>query len=117
MNETEAVLPIQEMRAFERELAEIPKEIREPVLLEIGEAIVGEAQFNAPVKTGHLAESHYTSDFKRDRVIIGVNYPYAMAVHETHPTKSRWFIRAIMDNFARVSEAALKRAFENRGGA
>lgn len=115
MSKTEATLPIADIKKFERTLKRIPEQIREPSLLDLGEGLVGEAQPEAPVLSGHMAESHYVSDFEQDHVIVGVNTPYALAVHANHPTKSQWFSKAITRNFKRISRAAIRKAFKDRG--
>ena len=115
MSETVAQLPLDEIKRFERTLRRIPQEISEPVLDEVGETLVGEAQVDSPVDKGVLSESHYAGDFENGAKIIGVNTDYAMAVHETHPTKSRWFFDAIQRNFRRVTRASIRKQLRERG--
>lgn len=115
MSETVATLPLADIKNFEQTIKNIPEQIREQALLDMGEALVGEAQVDAPVRKGDLKESHYVSDFENDAVVIGTNTDYAMAVHQRHPTKSLWFINAITRNFRRISEAAIKKALKERG--
>lgn len=115
MSETYATLPLADIKNFEQTIKSIPSEIREQVLLEMGEALVGEAQVDAPVRKGDLKESHYVSDFENEAVVIGTNTDYAMAVHERHPTKAHWFINAITRNFRRISQGAIEKALKERG--
>lgn len=115
MSKTEATLPLDQMNRFNDRLRRIPEDIQDTVLIDLGEGIVGEAQFNAPVLSGHLAESHTVSEPDRGSIITGVNTPYAMSVHETHPTKARWFIEAINRNFARMARKAIVKALRERG--
>lgn len=115
MGETVAELPLAQIKRFERTMKRIPEEIREDVLLDLGEGLIGEAQFNAPVDTGHLAESHFVSDYNQGEVIIGANAPYAFPVHETHPTKAHWFINAITRNFERMTKASIRKHLKRRG--
>jgi hypothetical protein len=115
MSKTEATLPRAQMQRFEQRLRRMPDEMQDQVLIETAEAIVGEAQFNAPVDTGHLAESHTVSEPEEGSVLVGANTPYAMAVHETHATKAHWFVEAIHRNFARVSRKTIVKALRERG--
>lgn len=85
--------------------------------LDVGaEAIVSEAQLDAPVKTGLLKERHFADRIRPLLRLIGVNTSYALAVHETHPTKKRWFVRALKEHFKRVMEGALKKAMREEAG-
>lgn len=112
---TYADLPMKKILGFQRVMRRIPEDMRQDVLEESGEALVGEAQVTAPIKTGNLSESHYVGDFDDGAQIIGVNTDYAMAVHETHPTKKRWFRKAIAKNFRRVIAKSIKRQLKLRG--
>ena len=115
MSKTVAELPIQDIRRFERTIRRIPEDIRQPVLDEVAEALVGEAQFDAPIKTGTLKDSHTVGEFEDGAVVIGVNTAYAMAVHETHPSRSRWFFNAIVRNFRRITRASIRKQLRERG--
>lgn len=112
---TYAELDLGQIKRFERTIKRIPDDISQPVLEEAGEALVGEAQVDSPIDKGVLADSHYVGEFDDGAQIIGVNTDYAMAVHETHPTKSRWFVNAIARNFQRVIEASIRKQLRSRG--
>ena len=115
MPETKATIPTQQIKNFTDRLKRLPDEIKPEVLEDMGDDILGEAQTTAPIKSGALAESHYRNDFQDDGVVIGVNVDYGLPVHETHPTKSQWFLNAIVRNFARVSRKAIIKALRSRG--
>ncbi|PCI10418.1 hypothetical protein COB72_03455 [bacterium] len=115
MTKTEATLPIADIKAFEKHIRDLGEDMRDGVLIETAEGIVGEAQFEAPVLTGALAESHTVSEPDEGSIIVGANTPYAMAVHETHPTKAHWFINAINRNFKRISGRAIEKALREGG--
>lgn len=115
---TEAVVPVAEMQAWNRKLARYPEEIREEVLLATAEEIVGEAEVNAPVRSGDLKASHFVDDFEDGGVTIGAGgsgVDYAQVVHEVHPTKAHWFRDAIIRRFKPTIERALRFALEDRG--
>lgn len=115
MSETVAHLPMDQIKRFQRTMRRIPEDIRQPVLEELAEALVGEAQFDAPIKTGVLKDSHTVGEFENGSIVIGVNTNYALAVHETHPSKSRWFINAIARNFRRITRASIRKQLRERG--
>lgn len=115
MPETTAEIPIHQIRNFLNRLERLPDEIKPQVLEDIGDAILGEAQVDAPKLTGFLGESHYRKDFDGEAVVIGVNADYGLAVHETHPTKARWFWNAVVRNFPRVGRKAIIKALRERG--
>lgn len=119
-------------------LANIAEETRERAIVYGAEAIHAEAQADSPVRTGFLQGSHTVdkrgaraqagrisrrtpvtvaaSALRRRRAVtIGVNASYALPVHETHPTKSRWFVNAVKANFHRVMKGAIKKALREAG--
>ena len=115
MAKTYAELDLTQIRRFERTIKRIPEDMRESVLRESGEALLGEAQVESPVLSGFLSESHYVGDFEDGAQIIGVNADYAMAVHENHPTKKHWFVNAIRKNFRRVIGRSIRQHLRDRG--
>ncbi|WP_115009498.1 HK97 gp10 family phage protein [Synechococcus sp. N5] len=115
MPETTATIPEAQIKNFMQRMRRLPEEIKPEVLEDMGDGIVGEAQTTAPIDTGALSESHYREDFDGDGVVIGVNVDYGLAVHETHPSKSKWFLNAINRNFARVGRKAIIKALRSRG--
>lgn len=107
---TYATVPTEEMTAMlERLRAQEPR-IRRETLNLAAETLLSEAQIEAPVLTGLLKSSHWIYQVNADQAVIGVNTKYALAVHETHPTRKHWFINAVQTNFQRVFEGALKLA-------
>ncbi len=80
------------------------------------EAIVGEAQFDAPVDTGLLKSQHIVDDSNPDKIQIGANTKYAAAVHERHPTKSQWFLKVMLQRGANIMRKALTKALEESHG-
>jgi hypothetical protein len=81
------------------------------------EVLVGEAQVEAPVRTGLLKERHFVRRVRAGEYMVGASTEYALAVHETHPTKRRWFVNAVTRNFRRVMEGALRMELRRvRGG-
>ncbi len=87
--------------------------IRRRALRRAAEAIVGEAQFSAPVKTGTLKDAHVVDASDPDNVRIGANTTYAAAVHERHPTKGRWFLNAVVTKGPGILRKALAEAMEH----
>lgn len=116
---TYAHLPLTEMNQYLQQLRQFPEQQRPAILREGGEAVLSEAQMEAPVLTGFLQNSHVVLDDTSEReggsIVIGVNTKYALAVHETHPTKKRWFLRAITQHLPRIMERVLKRALREKG--
>lgn len=49
--------------------------------------------------------------------LIGASASYAIAVHETHPTNGKWFMRAIADNAQRILQGLVERAMSGGPGA
>ncbi|MCL4221044.1 MAG: HK97 gp10 family phage protein [Phycisphaerales bacterium] len=105
---TYAELPLGEMQEMLRRLKDQAEPIREGTLRLAAEALVSEAQMAAPVDTGLLKSAHLVIQVTDQEALIGTNTKYALAVHETHPTNKRWFVNAIVTNFQRVFEGALK---------
>lgn len=113
---TYAHLPLAEMNQWlTQQVGQFPEQARPAVLREVAEAVLSEAQTQAPVLTGFLQNSHTVLEEDAQGITIGVNTTYALAVHETHPTRKRWFLRAIVQHLPRVMEAALKRLVRQRG--
>ena len=110
-----AEAPIREMQEALAALGAAERPVRRQALSLGAEAIVSEAQVEAPVLTGFLSESHTVQRgfFARDRVRIGATAGYAAAVHETHPTKARWFLNAITTHAARILRGALEIAMRD----
>lgn len=110
---TYATLPLAEMDAYLRRLAQFPDEARRRALPEAAEAVLSEAQTESPRLTGFLSDAHDIladdTDKEGGAITIGANTSYAMAVHETHPTKKRWFTRAVVQHFPRIMGAMLTR--------
>lgn len=110
-------IPTPEMRAWTDDLRRQEKPIRTRALTLAGEALLSEAQHDAPIKTGFLKESHFLDASKAGdgEVTIGVGASYGLPVHERHASKKRWFIRAIVSNGARVFGKALEIATREAG--
>lgn len=72
--------------------------------------LTGAAQIDSPVRYGTLQDSHTHDLSNPDAPRIGANTTYAAAVHERHPTKSRWFLASVIGNGPRVMKAALEEA-------
>ena len=115
MPETQATFPDQQIKNFTNRMKRLPEEIKPEILEDIGDGIIGEAQTTAPILSGALAESHYRNDYQDEGVVIGVNVDYALPVHANHPTKSEWFLNAIIRNFPRVARKAIIKALRARG--
>lgn len=113
VDNTECSINTEAMVATLRGLRDAAPEIRRRAGRRGGEALVGEAQFDAPVKTGALKESHVMDASNPDAVRIGANTTYAAAVHARHPTKAGWFLSAIVRNGPRIMKAALAEALEH----
>lgn len=66
-------------------------------LLQEGRAVLQLARLLAPVRTGALRRSGYVQAIplsKGQTVVIGFRVPYALIVHETHPTRSKFLEQA-----------------------
>ena len=74
------------------------------------EALVGEAQFDAPVITGDLKSSHLVDHSNPDAPRIGATMQYAAAAHERSTQSPRWFLRAILEKGAELGRKALEKA-------
>ncbi len=101
------------MLAALRDLSKAAPGVRRRALRRGGEAIVGEAQMISPVEFGTLRDSHTVDASDPDAVRIGANTEYAAAVHERHPTKSRWFYNTIVTQGPRIMRAAIEEALEH----
>lgn len=116
---TYAHLPLDDMRDYLRKLGQFPREVRPLALNEVAEAVLSEAQVDAPVLTGTLQNSHTvfedTSDRDDGAIVIGANTVYALPVHETHPTKKRWFTRVIVRTLPRAMERVIRRLARQKG--
>ena len=112
---TYAEYPRQEMDQFLGELGQWPAELRRDSLPLIAEAVLSEAQARSPVRWGTLQGSHTVGDRVEGLITIGANTDYALAVHETHKTKRRWFLRAILQHFPRIARAQLEHAARQKG--
>lgn len=115
MPENKTELPMHQIMNWLDRIKRMPEEERPGMLEDLGDGLIGEAQVNAPVKSGFLSESHYRNDFDGEQVIIGVNADYALPVHEKHPTKSRWFWDAVVQNFARIGRKVIIKRLRERG--
>lgn len=109
-------LPLPEMQQWLKEIGAQAQPIRRRALALSAEAINAEAQFDAPVLTGLLKESHVVDHSNPDRVALGANTTYAAASHETHPTKARWYLKAILEKAPEIMRKALERAVRELGG-
>lgn len=112
-------LPLEEMQTYLRRMAALPDDLRRQALPEAAEAVLSEAQVHAPRLTGFLSDSHVVLQDETDQaggeIVIGVNTAYALAVHETHRTKKRWFTRNVVEHFPRVMGQLLVRLTRERG--
>ncbi len=91
-----AHIQTEEMSAVLGRLAKESEPMSDRVIDLSAEAIVSEAQVEAPVDTGHLKSRHVVIEAaRRARAVIGALASYALAVHERHPTKAFWFLEAI----------------------
>lgn len=114
-------LPTPEMRADLRRLERSETPIVRDAVTEWGEGVNSEAQYEAPIRTGFLKESHFVDASTADRghAEVGATASYARVVHETHPTKSRWYLNAILKHSARILRKSIERAMARhspRGG-
>jgi hypothetical protein len=116
VSKTFAELPVAEMNAMLTKFKHAGDRAATRALDLATEALVSEAQVDAPVKTGFLKERHFVERVRPLLRLIGVNTTYALAVHETHKTKRRWFVNAVRTNFTRVFEGALKIALREEAG-
>lgn len=91
---TRAIAPLDQMDAFAARAALTPQEIDTNVTL-CNTAIISEAQIEAPVLTGFLKETHFAADAQDGMGELGASAEYAAVVHETHPSKQGWILRAI----------------------
>ncbi|MEN0020922.1 MAG: HK97 gp10 family phage protein [Planctomycetota bacterium] len=95
------------------EVEQLAKELRPDVVREVGEAVIGEAQELAPVRTGTLKNSDFVDDTDladKGQIVIGFGADYALAVHETHPTRSRFLADAIKRFLPTTMRKAIRRA-------
>lgn len=99
---------LKRLRAQERPIVEETLDLAAPILL-------GESSSNAPILTGNLA--HDTAfDIKESdgSHVIGHGAEYGLAVHETHPTKSRFLVRAIVQHGRRIIGGSLDTVLQRR---
>lgn len=115
MDSAYADVPTEKMVAALRGLRRQDRPIARRAIGLTAEALLSEAQDDAPVKTGALKGSHTVVEEDDEGVVIGVTVDYGLPVHQTHPTKERWFIGAIAANFSRVLEGAVRLALRERG--
>lgn len=112
---TFAEVPIPEMQRMLGRLRRVDKAVRDDTLDLAAPLILGEAQDKAPIRTGFLAiDSAFDARQDDGSHIIGFGANYALAVHETHPTKSRFLVRAVVERGGRIIRGALETALGRR---
>jgi hypothetical protein len=94
-----------------RACAKAAAPIRRAALKDAATTLMGDAQAEAPVRTGDLKASHAVDASDPDRVVIGAGISYAAVVHAVHPSKAGWFREVVVRRGPRVLRAALARAF------
>lgn len=112
MGKTGATLPIPEMKAMLKRIKREEAPIRQAALRLAAESLNSDAQVDAPVLTGALKEAHIVDHSNPNVPRIGANTSYAAAVHANHPTKSRWYLAAILGRGAVTLRRALAIAIE-----
>lgn len=115
MAKTGATLPIPEMREMLKRIKREEAPIRRAALRLAAESLNSDAQVDAPVLTGFLKDSHIVDHSNPNAPRIGANTTYAAAVHANHPTKSRWYLAAILGRGAATLRKALTIAIEAAG--
>ncbi len=97
------------------------REQSDELLLEAGdqaaEIITGEAKQEdvCPYLTGATSDSHtWVRGPNKGEWTIGVNTVYAAAIHERHPTKSRWLVRTVVERGPRVIDLSIQAAMRRR---
>lgn len=115
---TYAHLPVAQMNAWLADLDAWGDDVRKESMPLVVEAVLSEAQVDSPRLTGFTSDSHVVLEDNVDvdgSMVAGVNTTYALALHETHPTKKRWFLRAIVEHFPRTMEATLRKLAREKG--
>lgn len=112
---TYATVPVPGMRAMLRRLADQEAPIREETLDLAAPLILGESSALAPIRTGFLAHDSAFDDKQPDGShVIGHGADYALAVHETHPTRSRFLVNAFVKHGRRILDGALDTVLARR---
>lgn len=108
-------------RAFTKKINRLTEAARTAAIqaqIDTAWIIISTAQSYAPIDTGHLVGSGFV---QKPRFTKGANLTthagfrakYAMIVHETHPTQSRFLARAALEHapdFANFSENGVREA-------
>jgi hypothetical protein len=106
-----------DMRTVERNLATLgsrfPKAVRDKAAPAIGQLVLSEAQSNAPIKTGFLANDSAFTRVEGSGVVVGFNADYANAVHERHPTHSKFLLRALTGSAERIVRGVLTKVHDS----
>lgn len=111
MPETGLVMPVAEIRAALGSIAREAGTIREDALALAGEGLISEMQFDAPVKTGVLKDSHGVEP-TRGGVTMYANTDYALARHEVYPDKPghQWAAKVMASRSVSILTGALREA-------
>jgi phage gpG-like protein len=96
-----------------RACAKAAPKIRQRALREAAVTLRGDAQAEAPVRTGDLKASHTEDLSNPDKPVIGAGMSYAAAVHARHPTKAGWFRDVVIKRGPVVLRKALERALRD----
>jgi hypothetical protein len=106
-----------DMKTVERNLATLgtkfPKAVREKGAPVIGQLVLAEAQALAPIKTGFLANDSAFSRVEGGGAVVGFNAQYAAAVHERHPTQSKFLLRALTGHAERIVRGVLTKIHDS----
>lgn len=101
-----AQLDLSPLRSALSKLRRALPEDAERILRLSAEGMQSEAQVDAPIRTGFLKETHGVARVDDKRAELRISAQYALAVHETHPTKSRWALNAWLREGPRIIEKA-----------
>jgi len=116
MSRTYAKIDERGMESMLKRLRDQAPEIRHDSLTVGAEGLNSEAQIESPVLTGTTQSAHTVFQANEDEAVLGVNTDYALAVHETHPTKRRWYVNSVQRNFNRVMGGAITVALKRAAG-
>lgn len=98
----------------DRALANLPgafnREVREKALPAIGALLSAESSSRAPIKTGFLAIDTAFHRVEGMSVTVGHNAFYAAPVHERHPSKRKFLLRALVETGQNIVVGSLKTA-------
>jgi hypothetical protein len=106
-----------DLAVVDRNLAKLgkafPAAVREKAAPAIGQLVLSEAQSLAPIKTGFLANDSAFSRVEGGGVVVGFNAEYAAAVHERHPSQSKFLLRALTGHAERIVRGVLTKVHDS----